>query len=277
MGPFACLLPDGLSRWPSAPAFLRAGSPVQVKGGAPPSRAPARGPAWSLAPRRGQNACGWLAARSTVPAEAPLSTGPKAPPDRPLPGGGPGPASRSLAKRSAVPPAQFPLHKATSGDCACPAWAATKARRREVGTPPGRTAARAQTKPPRTPWSPALRPSGAPRASLPACVAPRPPRGSRRPTKGQDSSRTLLGAARTPRGPGVRPPLLAPGHGRRGTHGPRCPQPGRRPPHSPRHGRARAPPPSPRPGRLHRSAPGGGAERAQVTMTKQSPAPAVSK
>lgn len=36
MGPFACLLPDGLSRWPSAPAFLRAGSPVQVKGGAPP-------------------------------------------------------------------------------------------------------------------------------------------------------------------------------------------------------------------------------------------------
>lgn len=110
---------------------------------------------------------------------------------------------------------------------------------------------------------------------------------------GLRSSRATPPVAPSNKGPGLEPRPPGPPRGRRkpqggrargapvpdprGTPGPRRQFPRRRPPHSPRHGRARAPPPSPRPGRLHRCAPGGGAERAQVTMTKQSRAPAVSE
>lgn len=66
---------------------------------------------------------------------------------------------------------------------------------------------RAQIKPPNAPGSPSLRRSGAPWASRPASVVPGPPRESRRPTKGWNSSRALLafrGTTGTPRQPGPR-------------------------------------------------------------------------
>lgn len=131
--------------------------------------------------------------------------------------------------------------------------------------------------PPQTPRDP----RASVRATLPGPLAPGITRRSRRPTKGPDSSRALLALRRAAGNPEATGPRIAQCSGPRtwsqSTLDPRCPQPGRGPLHSPRHGRARAPPPSPRPGRLHRSSQGGGAERAQVTMTKQSREPAVSE
>jgi hypothetical protein len=212
--------------------------------------------------------------------KAPSFTRPRAPLSPLLPRRGPRLASRSLANRSTVPPERWalPPTKRQVGDCACPAGAAPPrpaARRQRPQTHSGLPARERSPGPP-TPESRGLRGI---RAPGPLAQSPWPPGGSRRPTKKI--------------GPGPRPPAPAwgqrdlgrtPGHTASGSPVPEArsvrpmvaaagAQTASLTPPWPRSGSASAArtraPPSLRAG--------GGAERAQVTMTKQSRAPAVSQ
>lgn len=241
-------------------------------------------PASCLGPGTPQRSvsCGWLTAHSTVPARAPSSTGPWMPLGRLSPAETQACLSVFGQWVNGAPcaPGTSP-QEAVSGGLRMSRLSLQGLEK--GGSDPA--AASPLPAPGRKPSPPTPRgPRASVRAALPgplARLASLPGHPASRAVQQKDRTRAApswpSAEPREPRdrsrisrfsGPRARP---------QGAHGSWRPQPGRWPPHSPRHGRARAPPPSPRPGRLHRSAQGGGAERAQVTMTKQSRAPAVSE